>query len=121
MSIQQLKGKQVLAHLKLKQLEQRQELLRQEDTKSRLESLETRYEILRTDFQLKLLQHEEIIYADLPDVFEELDPFNVGVNAGVVKAPKQEYSTPRAEQKIESHDAHLQLNPNAWEFKSLPV
>ena len=122
LSIRQLKGKQALAHLKLKQLEQRQELLRQEeDTKLRLESLETRYEILKTDLQLKLLQDEEIVYADLPDVFEELNPFNVGVNARVVKAPKQEYSTPRAEQKIESHDAHLQLNPNAREFKSLPV
>ena len=38
-----------------------------------------------------------------------------------VKANKQEYSTLRAEQKIESHDAHLQLNPNAREFKTLPV
>ena len=88
LSIRQLKGKQALAHLKLKQLEQRQELLRQEeDTKLRLESLETRYEILRTDLELKLLQDEDIVYADLPDVFEELNPFNLGVNAGVVKAP----------------------------------
>ena len=81
LSMRQLKGKQALAYLKLKQLEQRQELLRQEeDTKLRLEFLETRYEVLRSraDHQLKLLQDEEIVYANLQDFSEELNPFNEG-------------------------------------------
>ena len=63
----------MLAHLKLKQLTQRQQLLRQEEeTKLNLEALEAQYEVQKTDLQVKLLQDEDIDYPDLPEVFEEL-------------------------------------------------
>ena len=63
----------MLAHLKLKQLTQRQQLLRQEEeTKLNLEVLEAQYEVQKTDLQVKLLQDEDIDYPNLPEVFEEL-------------------------------------------------
>ena len=63
----------MLAHLKLKQLTQRQQLLRQEEeTKLNLEALEAQYEVQKTDLQVKLLQDEDIDYPNLPEVFEEL-------------------------------------------------
>ena len=63
----------MLAHLKLKQLTQRQQLLRQEEeTKLNLEVLEAKYEVQKTALQVKLLQDEDIDYPNLPEVFEEL-------------------------------------------------
>lgn len=63
----------MLAHLKLKQLTQRQQLLRlEEETKLNLEALEAQYEVQKTDLQVKLLQDEDIDYPNLPEVFEEL-------------------------------------------------
>ena len=63
----------MLAHLKLKQLTQRKQLLRQEEeTKLHLEVLEAQYEVQKTALQVKLLQDEDIDYPNLPEVFEEL-------------------------------------------------
>lgn len=63
----------MLAHLKLEQLTQRQQLLRlEEETKLNLEALEAQYEVQKTDLQVKLLQDEDIDYPNLPEVFEEL-------------------------------------------------
>lgn len=63
----------MLTHLKLKQLTQRQQLLRlEEETKLNLEALEAQYEVQKTDLQVKLLQDEDIDYPNLPEVFEEL-------------------------------------------------
>ena len=63
----------MLAHLKLKQLTQRKQLLRQEEeTKLNLEVLEAQYEVQKTALQVKLLQDEDIDYPNLPEVFEEL-------------------------------------------------
>ena len=63
----------MLAYLKLKQLTQRQQLLRQEEeTKLNLEALEAQYEVQKIDLQVKLLQDEDIDYPNLPEVFEEL-------------------------------------------------
>ena len=63
----------MLAHLKLKQLTQRQQLLRQEEeTELNLEVLEAQYEVQKTDLQVKLLQDEDIDYPNLLEVFEEL-------------------------------------------------
>ena len=60
LSIRQLRSKQALAHLKLNQLKQKQELLRrEEETKLKLEVLEAQYEVQRTNLQVKLLQDEE--------------------------------------------------------------
>ena len=118
LSIRQLRAKQALAHLKLNQLKQKQELLRQEEeTKLKLKVLEAQYEVQRTDLQVKLLQDEEPIYSNLSKAFEEPNPFN----GEVANASKQDDSEPRAEQKIGYQDAQSQLNPNAWEFKGLPV
>ena len=69
-----------MAHFKLKQLTQKQELLRQEEeTKLKLDVLEAQYEVLKTDMQGKLLQDEDIDYPNFPEVFKELDPFDKGV------------------------------------------
>ena len=120
LSIRQLKAKQAIAHLKLHQLKRKQELLRQEEeTKLKLEVLEAQYEVQKTDLQVKLLQDEEP--SDLPNVFEELNPFSEGVNAGVASVPKQEHSEPRNEQKIRPQGPKLLFNPNAREFASLQV
>ena len=63
----------MLAHLKLKQLTQRQQVLRQEEeTELNLEVLEAQYEVQKTDLQVKLLQDEDIDYPNLLEVFEEL-------------------------------------------------
>ena len=120
LSIRQLKAKQAIAHLKLHQLKRKQELLRQEEeTKLKLELLEAQYEVRKTDLQVKLLQDEEP--SDLPNVFEELNPFSEGVNAGAASVPKQEHSEPRNEQKIGPQGPKLLFNPNAREFASLQV
>ena len=69
-----------MAHFKLKQLTQKEELLRQEEeTKLKLDVLEAQYEVLKTDMQGKLLQDEDIDYPNFPEVFKELDPFDKGV------------------------------------------
>ena len=63
LSIKELKTKQALAQLKLKQLTQKQEFLRQEEeTKSKLKALEAQYEVHKTDLQVKLLQDEDLDY-----------------------------------------------------------
>ena len=120
LSIRQLKAKQAIAHLKLHQLKRKQELLRQEEeTKLKLEVLEAQYEVRKTDLQVKLLQDEEP--SDLPNIFEELNPFSEEVNAGAASVPKQEHSEPRNEQKIGPQGHKLLFNPNAREFASLQV
>ena len=63
------------------------------------------------------MQDEEPIYSNLSNAFEEPNPFN----GEVANASKQDDSEPRAEQKIGHQDAQSQLNPNAREFKGLPV
>ena len=88
LSDMQLKAKQALAHLKLKQLKQRQELLRQEEeTKLKLEVLEAQYELQKTDLQVILLPDEGPVYPDLLKVFEERNPFNEGVNSQAAGVP----------------------------------
>ena len=121
LSIRQLKAKQALAYLKLKQLTQKQELLRQEEeTKLKLEVLEAQYEVQKTDLQVKLLQDEDIDYPNLPEVFKELNPFDKGVEGRATSGYKQEDPEPRGGQKsIESKRSQSQLNPNALEFKGL--
>ena len=122
LSIRQLKAKQVFAHLKLKQLTQKQELLRQEEeTKLKLEVLGAQYEVLKTHLQGKLLQDEDIDYANFPEVFKELVPFDKGVEGRTTSSYKQEDPEPRGGQKsIESKGSQPQLNLNALEFKGLP-
>ena len=100
--------------------EEKPTLLRQEEeTKLELEIVDAQYEIQKTDLQLKLLQDEEPgALANLRDVFEDLNPFTERGNVGAAKVPKQEYSDPRVERKIDSQNVKLRLNPNAQEFKS---
>ena len=120
LSVRQLKAKQALAQLKLCQLKKKQALLRQEEErKLELEIVDAQYEIQKSDLQLKLLQDEEPgALTNLHDVFEDLNPFTERGNVGAAKVPKQEYSDPRVERKIDSQNVKLPLNPNAQEFKS---
>ena len=119
LSIRQLKAKQALAYLKLKQFT----LLRQEEeTKLKFEVLEAQYEVQKTDLQVKLLQDEDIDYPNLPEVFKELNPFDKGVEGRATSGYKQEDPEPRGGQKsIESKGSQSQLNPNRLEFKGLPA
>ena len=118
LSVRQLRAEQALAHLKLNHLKQKQELLRQEEeTKLKFKVLEAQYEVQRTNLQEKLLQDEEPIYSNLSKAFEEPNPFN----DEVANPSKQDDSELRTEQKIGSQDAESRLNPNAREFKGLPV
>ena len=112
-----------MAYLKLKQLAQKQELLRQEEeTKLKLEVLEAQYEVQKTDLQVKLLQDEDIDYPNFPEVFKELNPFDKGVEGRATSGYKQEDPEPRGGQKsIESKRSQSRLNPNALEFKGLPA
>lgn len=121
--IRQLRAKQALAHLKLYQLKQKQELLHQEEeTKLKLEVLDAQCEIRKVDLQVKMLQDEEPpTQADLCNVFEDLNPFNEGVDARAGNVPKQEHFEPRKDQTIGPQDAPLRFNPKVREFASLPV
>ena len=79
------------------------------------------YEVLKTDLQGKLLQDEDIDYANFPEVFKELVPFDKGVEGRTTSGYKQEDPEPRGGQKsIESKGSQPQLNLNALEFKGLP-
>ena len=71
--------------------------------------MHAQYEIQKTDLQLKLLQDEE------PGTLTNLRERG---NVGAAKVPRQEYSDPCVERKIDSQNVKLRLNPNAQEFKS---
>ena len=112
-----------MAHFKLKQLTQKQELLRQEEeTKLKLDVLEALYEVQKTDLQVELFQDEDIDYPNFPEVLKELNPFDKGVEGLATSGYKQEDPEPRGRQKsIESKGSQSQLNPSALEFKGLPA
>ena len=64
-----------MAHLKLEQLTQKQEFLRQEEeTKLKLDVLEALYEVQKTDLQVELFQDEDIDYPNFPEVLKEQNP-----------------------------------------------
>ena len=112
-----------MAHLKLKQLTQKKELLHQEEeTKLKLEVLEARYEVQKTDLQVKLFQEEDIEYPNFSEVFKELNPFDKGVEGRATSSYKQEDPEHRGGQKsIEFKGSQSQLNPSVLEFKGVPA
>ena len=95
-------------------------MLRQEE-EMKLEVLDAQCEIRKVD-QVKMLQDEEPpTQADLSNVFEDLNPFNEGVDARAGNVPKQEHFEPRKDQTIGPQGAPLRFNPKGQEFASLPV
>ena len=74
LSIKQLKAKQALAHLKMQQLRQNQELLRQEEEmKLKRQILEVQYEVQQADLQMKMLEEEDAVFNYSPTVPAELN------------------------------------------------
>ena len=114
-SIKQLKAKEALAHLKMEQLKEKQDLLRkEEEMKMECQFLEAKYELKQAAAQVKIFEEDYSVFGGpVPNIFKH----SGSCAGGVSSKCDVEAHTEATKVKCGDNDfTNSQLNPHAKEF-----